>query len=74
MAIDSSSRPKCPLNDTTIISRLFFGWAWSLLDLGSTRPLEEKDLPDIHQFESSAYNREYINKHVLYRQQQLEMI
>ena len=56
------TRSACPLIDASIPQKIFFGWAWPLLKLGSQRPLQEVDLPDVHPKDSSRYNREYIDK------------
>jgi len=56
------NRPPCPLIDASIPQKLLFGWAWPLLKLGSQRPLQEVDLPNVHPMDSSRYNREYIDK------------
>jgi len=58
----NDERPPNPLKDATLASTLLFDWAWPLLKLGSARPLEEADLPQVHPHDSSAYNRSYIDR------------
>eukprot|EP00980_Cylindrotheca_fusiformis_P019849 scaffold6966_cov112-Cylindrotheca_fusiformis.AAC.27 len=61
----SSGRQPSPLlhaKTVPLFQKLLFGWAWPLLKLGSTRPLEEMDLPEVHPLDSSVYNKEYISQ------------
>ncbi|CAJ1947895.1 unnamed protein product [Cylindrotheca closterium] len=55
------NRSPSPLIDASIPQKLLFGWAWPLLKLGSQRPLQEVDLPNVHPEDSSHYNRKYID-------------
>ena len=55
-------RQQSPLIDATWMKHLLFGWAWPLLELGSTRSLDERDLPEVHPTDSSEYNRTRITK------------
>jgi ATP-binding cassette subfamily C (CFTR/MRP) protein 4 len=57
-----TQRPPSPLKDATFFTQILFGWAWPLLKLGSSRPLEEIDLPDVHLLDSSAYNKSYMDQ------------
>ena len=41
-------------------SKIFFSWAWPLLQLGKERPLEEEDIPPLNDVDSSNANRDYI--------------
>ena len=38
-------------------SRFFFHAAYPILKLGSQRPLQETDLPDLHEWDTVCYNR-----------------
>lgn len=58
------TRPPCPLDDATLLQRLLFLWAWPLLRLGASRPLEESDLADVSVSDSSSYNRSYVRERV----------
>jgi len=49
-----------PLLSASILSRLLFTWAYPLLKLGAQRPLEEIDLNDLNNLETSAFNRKKI--------------
>ncbi|CAB9519042.1 Multiple drug resistance-associated protein-like transporter 1 [Seminavis robusta] len=56
---DSSTpqpRPANPLTVASQFSKWFFLWAWPLLELGSTRPLQEEDLPHVPEEDSSRAN------------------
>jgi ATP-binding cassette subfamily C (CFTR/MRP) protein 4 len=66
----ASARTPSPLTNVNFFQQLLFGWAWPLLKLGSLRPLEEPDLPEVHPRDSSAYNKAYIRK--LWKQEQHE--
>ena len=54
--------PPNMLSNASFLSRLFFNWPTPLLKLGITRPLEEIDLPEILEVDSSTYNRNYFDK------------
>jgi uncharacterized membrane protein YgcG len=60
-------RPKNLLATASCVSKLFFNWAWPLLRLGATRPLEDSDLPPLLQEDSSTFNRQAIEKLLLPR-------
>ena len=47
-----------PLEHASQLSQWFFLWAWPLLALGSQRPLEPEDLPDLLPEDSSSVNRQ----------------
>jgi hypothetical protein len=55
-------RAKPPLSEASPISQFLFMWPAPLLKLGMTRPLEERDLPDICEADTSAANRVYFEK------------
>ena len=61
---EPSTRPANALSssDVGILSKMSFAWAYPTLELGSKRPLEECDLPDLHIFESSDFNRTKIEE------------
>jgi ATP-binding cassette subfamily C (CFTR/MRP) protein 4 len=44
------------------LSRLFFYWPYPLLKLGLQRPLEDADLPEILEPDTSKYNRHYLQQ------------
>jgi ATP-binding cassette, subfamily C (CFTR/MRP), member 4 len=51
-----SQRPPNPLKDASLWSRLTFAWAYDpLLAVGSKRPLEEVDLPELDLVDTSQY-------------------
>lgn len=54
-----AKRPKSPLEKASFISKLLFMWPYPLLKVGMTRPLEESDLPEVMEIDSSAANRRY---------------
>ncbi len=43
--------------DGGVVSRFFFHAAYPILKLGSQRPLQETDLPDLHEWDTVCYNR-----------------
>ena len=49
-----------PIEDASFFSRFTFGYAFPLLKLGLERPIQDEDLPPLHQLESSDYNRRLI--------------
>jgi hypothetical protein len=55
-------RPPSPLKDASWCSQLYFGWAYPILKLGATRPLQEPDLPDLDPVDTSAYNRNKVEQ------------
>lgn len=56
------TRPQNALssNNVGFFSRMSFTWIYPILELGSQRPLEEMDLPEVCNLESSAFNRAHI--------------
>lgn len=52
-------RPTPPLLEASPLSQFLFFWPYPLLKIGLSRPLEESDLPDIAEADSSAANRIY---------------
>jgi ABC-type multidrug transport system fused ATPase/permease subunit len=54
---DGPSRPSNLMANASYLSRLLFYWPYSLLKLGLERPLEETDLPEILDADTSQYNR-----------------
>ena len=59
---DEDDRPEFLLTDASLLSRISFAWAYPTLKLGSERPLEDHDLPKLHTFETSAFNRDKIEE------------
>ncbi|CAB9509666.1 Multiple drug resistance-associated protein-like transporter 1 [Seminavis robusta] len=55
-------RPKDPLAEASPISQFLFMWPYPLLKLGMKRALEESDLPEISEADTSAANRIYFEK------------
>ncbi len=54
--VEQLNRAPNMLEKASFISRMLFRWPYPLLQLGLQRPLEEKDLPEIMQVDSSKYN------------------
>ncbi|KAG7359041.1 multidrug ABC transporter permease/ATPase [Nitzschia inconspicua] len=62
-------RPPNPLQHASIWSKLTFSWAYQpLLAVGSKRPLEEIDLPELDPVDTSHYQRQKLQQ--LWQQQQ----
>ncbi len=59
---ERATRSPNPLQSASFVSKLFFSWPFPLLQLGMKRPLEEDDLSDIMQVDSSAYNGTYFQR------------
>lgn len=59
---DGKARPKNMMDGASFISRMFFNWPYPLLQLGLKRPLEERDLPEIREVDTSKYNGDYFDK------------
>ena len=55
------SRPPNNYESASCFSRLIFYWPYQLLQLGLRRPLNEIDLPEIVETDSSSYNRQYFD-------------
>lgn len=55
--LQNFERPPNLLAQASLVSRLFFSWAWPLLSLGLMRPLQESDLPEISPLDTSLINR-----------------
>jgi ATP-binding cassette subfamily C (CFTR/MRP) protein 4 len=56
-------RPSNPLTDASLISKLTFRWAYApLLKVGNERPLEESDLPELQEEDTSYYQRQHVEK------------
>ncbi len=53
-------RPPNPFENATLLSRCSFSYAKPLLNIGKSRPIQQADLPDLHPFETSDYNRQLI--------------
>ncbi len=49
-----------PIEDASFLSRCTFSYAYPLLKLGLQRPIEDKDLPNLHSLETSSNNRHLI--------------
>jgi ATP-binding cassette, subfamily C (CFTR/MRP), member 4 len=56
---ETKSRPKDPMGGASLLSRFLFLWPYPLLKQGMTRTLQERDLPEIAQADTSAANRIY---------------
>ena len=56
---DTQHRPPNLMSQASLLSRLFFQWAYPLLKRGMERPLQERDLPTVMERDSSAYNRDH---------------
>ena len=54
--ISGVGRPLNPLLGASVMSRLFFNWPYPLMRLGMQRPIEETDLPELCEVESSSNN------------------
>jgi ATP-binding cassette subfamily C (CFTR/MRP) protein 4 len=57
-----SKRSENAMGAASFLSRLFFYWPYPLLELGLERPLDESDLPDILEDDTSNFNRNYFDK------------
>jgi len=58
----STTKPERPVNAYHTApwwSQLFFSWPYPLLQIGMQRPLEDTDLYDVLEEDSSLYNRDY---------------
>ena len=60
----SSEKSRVPnmMETASFLSRILFHWPYKLLKLGLERPLEEHDLPEIMQVDSSSHNYQYFEK------------
>jgi hypothetical protein len=58
----ADERPPNPLLNASFLSKMFFTWPYPILKLGLERPLEEKDLSDVAEVDSSLYNLRHFNK------------
>lgn len=59
---ESTTKPERPVNAYHTApwwSQLFFSWPYPLLQIGMQRPLEDADLYDVLEEDSSLYNRDY---------------
>lgn len=59
---DEDGRPPNMMASASRWSRLLFYWPYPLLKLGLQRPLEDRDLPEILQPDTSRYNRKYLQE------------
>eukprot|EP00592_Proboscia_alata_P027203 CAMPEP_0194436906 /NCGR_PEP_ID=MMETSP0176-20130528/97162_1 /TAXON_ID=216777 /ORGANISM="Proboscia alata, Strain PI-D3" /LENGTH=81 /DNA_ID=CAMNT_0039257705 /DNA_START=20 /DNA_END=262 /DNA_ORIENTATION=+ len=50
------------MENASWISKLFFSWPYPLMKLGMERPLQDADLGEIFEVDTSQYNQKYINK------------
>ena len=57
----NAARKPNPLTTASFLSKLTFSWPYPLLKMGMQRPLDELDLPDIPQSDTSAYNLRIMN-------------
>lgn len=60
--IMGQTRPKNALNDKNLgfVKKLSFSWIYPILELGSKMPLREIHIPEVHNLESSAFQRKHI--------------
>lgn len=56
------TRSENPYLNASLLSKFFFRWPYSMLQVGIQRTLEEIDLPNIMEQESSSYNRNHFEK------------
>jgi ATP-binding cassette subfamily C (CFTR/MRP) protein 4 len=61
-------RPENPLLNASLFSKLCFMWPYPILKLGLERPLEDRDLADCIETDTSDYNRDYFNR--IWREEQ----
>ena len=59
--LDNMSRPSNMMESASFFSWLLFRWPYPLLQLGLSRPLEEHDLPEIMEADSSKFNGDYFD-------------
>lgn len=57
---DCDKRKENPIANANCLSKMCFWWAMPLLKLGNERPLEDRDLYDLQEVDSSAENRKII--------------
>lgn len=59
-----TNRPSNPLQDgnVSLLSSFIYSWTYPLLRLGLERPLQETDLFELADVDSSTYNKEYIQR------------
>jgi ATP-binding cassette subfamily C (CFTR/MRP) protein 4 len=60
--VDVEERPPNPLLHASFLSKMFFTWPYPILKLGLARPLEEKDLANVAEVDSSLYNLRHFNR------------
>jgi ATP-binding cassette subfamily C (CFTR/MRP) protein 4 len=58
----TATHPRNLYAGASLLSRLFFFWPYPLLKLGLVRPLEELDLPEILDEDSSKYNSNFFDR------------
>ena len=58
-SLSPTGRPENPYTKASFFSKLIFKWPYPLLKLGMQRPLEEADLADVTEIDTSVYNLEY---------------
>jgi ATP-binding cassette subfamily C (CFTR/MRP) protein 4 len=56
------SRPQNPMKSASLLSRLFFLWPYPLLKLGMERPLNDGDIYDLMEQDTSEYNLGYFRR------------
>jgi len=52
----TTSRPPNPISQASLLSWLTFTWPYSIMKVGLERTIEEADLPEVEESESSSYN------------------
>lgn len=67
-SMDKTSRPPNLMANASFLSRMIFRWPYPLLQLGLQRPLQEEDLPEIMDVDSSEFNCNHFEK--LWKQEQ----
>lgn len=54
--------PLNPLDNASLLSRIYFTWASPLVQLGKQRPLEDSDLPALANIDSSEYQAQHLQR------------
>jgi ATP-binding cassette, subfamily C (CFTR/MRP), member 4 len=54
--------PPNPFEKAGLCSKIFFSWVYPLVKLGEERPLEDSDLSDLSEIDSSDFQRAYMGK------------
>jgi hypothetical protein len=62
--------PPNPLENASLLSRVYFLWAYPLLRLGKQRPLEDSDLATLATVDSSVYQASHLQQILRHEEEQ----